>query len=48
MLQFGTTPTSEFLHLITNQSIDTIKAIVHMFNTKLKKVKIISETLKRT
>jgi len=39
MLQFGTTPTSEVLYLIANQASNAIKAIVHMVNTKLRKLK---------
>jgi len=50
MLQFGTTPTSKFLYLITNQTIYAIKAIVQWCNVKLRKLKkrIMSETLKKT
>jgi len=39
MLQFGITPTSEFLYLVTNHATNAIKAVVHTVKHEIQKVK---------
>ena len=38
-MQFGITPTSEFLYLITNKATAAIKTVVHTVNMKFRKLK---------
>jgi len=38
-LQFGITPTSEFLYVITNHATDATKAIIQTVNIKFRKLK---------